>query len=473
MLRLLDLGLNRALTYRVASALGAGRPEGARAMLATGRGLALVLGLLAVAIIALASRPLVARVLQIPPPLQADAVYVIVGTALVAAVEGAFAPFQAALDGAGRLDLTNTVDAVVQRTLSPLGVVVVLGLGWGLPGLVWKNLAAALIAGLCYAWLLHRHAPAIAGARPGLVRADVMALLDFGRHIQAVSLATALVEPAAKVMLSRGAGLDAVALYELAARVTGQLGGVFMALSTALFPAVAQIRAAAVATPASDLNREMGQPSVTGPGDFATLLVLYHGAARYNAWVVLPVYAVFLVLAGPFVQAWLGPGYAELPMALQLLGAGWCVALLALPAFLVAQAGGQPRISTAGGMTTVGVSLAVAAALIRPAGLYGVALGLALGLAAGGAATLALFARGFGTGWSVLAMVSWRVIVAVLCGAAAAWACLGMLPVSLLGVGLAGLAGLAADAALLVASGEVGPADRARVLGLWQGAKGG
>lgn len=473
-IRLVDLGLNRALTYRVATALGQARPDAARAALGTGRSLAIGLGALAFAAVALLARPLVERVLAIPPALQTEALIVIVGTALVAAVEGVFAPYQAALDGAGRLDVSNAVDTLLQRILSPLGVVLVLGLGWGLAGLVAKNLVTTLAAGVAYAWLLGRHAPALAGSQPRLDRAETSVLLAFGRHVQTVSLASALVEPVTKTLVTRAVGLEALALYELAVRVTGQLGGVFMALSTALFPAAAHLIAAA------DSHDDRSQTS-DGlavdqglPGEpLAALVTLYHQAARYNAWAVLPAYGLFLALADPFVAAWLGPDYAPLAPALVVLGVGWCVALLALPAFLVAQAGGMPRLSTTGGLVTAAVSLGTAAVLVRPAGLSGVVAGLALGLAAGGVVTLALFARGFGIGWSVLAVAGWRVLLAALIGAGLARLAAGSLPATLPGLCLAALAGLLAAAGLMLASGEVGVADRALIRRLVGGARDG
>ena len=447
-IRLVDLGLNRALTYRIALASGRGHTGDARAAVATGRSLALGLGLGAVGVVALAHRLLIDHVFQIPAAFRAEAVYVVVGTAVVAAVEGVFAPFQAALDGVGRMDLSNAVDTAVQRVFSPLGVVAVLALGWGLPGLVWKNLAAALVAGLGYAWLLRRAAPDLARAKVGWDKPEAAAMLAYGRHVQTVSLASALIEPVAKTLLSRSAGLGAVALFELAARVAGQMSGVFMAASTALFPAVARRQVEA------EDDGEAGAPAIG---------TLYRTAARYNAWLVLPAYAIFVALAGPFVHTWLGPGYGDLVDALRILGLGWAVALLGLPAFHVAQAGGHARLSTIGGLVTGAVSMAAVVALIGSRGLIGVIGGLALGLAAGGVVVLALFARAIGLGRAAWGFAHPRVLLAALAGAAAAGWLAGRLPDGWASLGAAAMAGLAIYAAAMVASGEVGPADRERL----------
>lgn len=444
--RLLDLGLNRALVWRVARAVGDGDPASALTALATAQRLALGLAGLTVGVTWLAAGMVVARVLGVPPDLRAEATTALVGTAVVAAIETACAPWQAALDGAGRMDLSNAVDAVVQRVASPLSVLVVLGAGWGIPGLVAKNIAAALVAGGLYRRLVRRALPASwaggAGAWDGTVARD---LLAFGRHAQAVTLASALVEPAAKTLLSREAGLAAVAAYEIAARVTGQAAGVVGALAGALFPAAAARGAG-------------GRPT-----DRDALVALYRRAMPYHAWVVWPTYAVLVALAGPFVAAWLGPGRADVADGIVLLGAGWAIAVASLPAFQLAQAGGRPGLSTAGGLTTAGVAIAAAALLADGYGYRGVVGGVALGLAAGGVVVLTLFARGFGLSPVALGVLPWRVAVAAGVAAATARWVGGHLPAALWAAAAAGAAGMAAAAGVLVVTGAVAAGDRARV----------
>lgn len=444
--RLLDLGLNRALVQNVAACAGRGDPASAASAVATARTAALAIaGAAAVAVWAAAG--VVATVLGIPleSPLLAEASLVVAGTAVFAAIEATCAPSQAALDGLGRMDLSNVVDALVQRIASPLGVVVVLGLGWGIPGLIVKNLVTAAAAGALYAWLLHRRSPALGGAWLGWDPAAARQLLGFGRHVQAVSLASALVEPAAKTLLSREAGLAAVAAYEIAARVTGQLSGVLGSLAAALFPAAAARGAAgADATAGESASRgELAKAPPTAREGPAALVELHRTAARYNAWLALPAYALLLVLARPFVDAWLGAGQADVAAAIQWLGAGWAVAILSLPAFHIAQAGGRPRLSTAGGMTTAAVAIAASMLLVGPYGLDGVAAGVGIGLAAGGLAILGLFTYSFRIGLVTLGVLPPGAIVAATAAAAIASWTVARLPAALWAVGVAGGMGVA------------------------------
>lgn len=471
-LRLLDLGLGRALTREVAGASGDGVPATAAPAMATSRGVALLTGV-GVVLGVFVLRHLLVRLAAVPPELADVAAYVLAGTAVVAALEGAFAPFQAALDGLGRMDLTSSVDTF-QRLASALGVVVVLGLGWGLPGLVWKNVLTALGAGLAYRRLLARHEPALARAAPRIERREARRLFLFGRHVQTVNLAALLVEPVTKTLLSRAAGLEAVALLELALRVTGQAGGAFLALATALFPAAAELRAERRATgDASAGGAENGAASGVGNGAAAVgrpetaeapaggrsaneaLAALYRPAARYVALLALPAFGLLAVLAPAFVGVWLGDGYGAVADAMQVQSLGWLLAVLGLPAFLVAQAGGHERLSTVAGLVTAGVSLALALLLVPSLGLTGAVWSGALGLAAGGVVALLAFARRMELPPGAVSPASVRAWLAAGLAVLAAASAERALPPGLMGLVAAAGLGLATYGVTLVLLREV------------------
>ncbi len=463
-LRLLDLGFGRALTREVAGAKADGAPGAAAAAVATSRGVALALGVgTVVAVFGL--RELLVRLAAVPPELADVAAYVLAGTAVVAAIEGSFGPYQAALDGVGRMDLTSAVDTV-QRLASTLGVVVVLAVGWGLPGLIWKNVLTALGAGVAYRLLLVRQSPELATAPLRLEGGEARRLLSFGRHVQAVNLAALLVEPVTKGLLSRAAGLEAVALLELALRVTGQAGGAFLALGAALFPAAAELRPGRRAEGEAEIGgRAESEPPPDGrpPEGNRALLALYRPAARYVALLALPAFGLLAVLAPVFVVVWLGDGYGAVAGAIQVQSVGWLLAVLGLPAFLVAQAGGHERLSTGAGLVTAGVSLGLAVVLVPPLGLSGAVWSGALGLAAGGIAALLGFVRRLGLPLGALSPASARAWLAAGVAVAVAGYTGRVLPVGLLGLGVALSVGLVTYGTLLLLQREMSRAEMARL----------
>ncbi|MFN2114732.1 MAG: lipopolysaccharide biosynthesis protein, partial [Anaerolineae bacterium] len=386
----------------------------------------------------------------VPVALLPEARYVLVGAAAVGAVEGLFTPARAALDGVGRMDLNNGIDTV-QRVASAAGVFIVLHLGWGLEGLIWKNLVLALAAGAVYHVALRRTVAGLSGFELAVERRRLRELAAFGRHIQVINLSGVAVEVGSKMVLSRIAGLPAVAAYEVASRVTGQIGGALLAAASALFPAAAEVRSAARVSVSALAHRA----AAAGSRVEHRLVELCRRATTYTGWLALPTYALLAVLAQDFVNAWLGPGYEPVARALIVLALGWILAVLSAPAHMVAQAGGQVRASTAAAAATTVVAVGGAALLVRPRGLEGVVAAQSLGLAAGAVLMWVLFCRGFNCGWRDLGLPRWRPIAAAVAGAVLARLVVAQLSPSLLTLAVAAGAGLALYGGAMLASREV------------------
>ncbi|MFQ5460148.1 MAG: hypothetical protein ACE5EL_05095, partial [Anaerolineae bacterium] len=395
----------------------------------------------AVVLVAVLHGPLIGRALVVPAALRSEAAFVIIGTAAVAALEGVFAPFGAGLAGSGRMDLRNEVDAV-QRVVSAAGVWLVLSAGWGLQGLVIKNGLTTVAAGLAMYLLLARHAPDLAPARPAFVPERARELVSFGRHIQTVNLGAMVIEPVNKVIVPSSAGLGAGAGYEIASLVAGQVGGGFLALAEAVFPEAAARGVASKAPPTELWRRVEGPIALLAVGAFALLAAL----------------------AAPFTAVWLGGGRGDVALMIAVLAAGWLVAVLGIPAFLMAQGAGFPALATRASLVTVATSL-VLAPVLAGAGAPGVALARSLGLAAGGVAIWFLVARSWGRGPS-----SHRRMVALTAAGAAgggiAYAVASLLPPGVAALAAAGVAGAAVYWGVAVALGAVAAADRRAARGL-------
>lgn len=441
LLRLLDLGQGRALSRTVARDGAAAAPA-----LATGRSLAWLIGLGGLALISLLRPFLSSPRLGVPPHLAGEAGWVLLGTAAVAALEGLFAPGQAALEGLGRLARLNLIDTVIQRLLSPWLVLPVLLAGGGLMGLVVKNAAVALLAGLWIQRELARAAPQLAGLRPGGSPTQARRLLTYGIQAQAVNLSAALVEPLAQAFVGASSGLGALSAYALAGRLANQAAAACMAALQALFPLASALGAA------SEAARDGAGGGAAAPA--AAALRALHARAR--AWldpVLLPAAALGLALGPAFCGLWLGPPVdAAVARLLPLLAVGWLPALLALPAFLLQQAGGRTSSSTTAGLLGAAVSI-LGAYLGRGSGPSGVALGVSAGLAAGALATAFAARRDLGLGPGEL-LPGWRALAAAL---PAALASRGLLAALAAGawwsLALAALGGAAAAAVWLRLSG--------------------
>ena len=454
--RTFDLGLERALVRAVAEADGAGEKASARTTLLVGRRVLLGTSFAIATAVVLARHGIVERVLDIPEVLRAEASYAIAGTAIVAVMDAWFRPLSAALDGVGRMDRSRAIDTV-QRILSSLGVVLVLGAGYGLPGLVWKNGATALIAGVLYMRELGRTAPELAGPRfgasgrlrPGESRAAARSLLSFGGHVQAVGVSALAYDLWAKVVLGRVAGLGGVAIYDLGSRVVTLLAGALYAAVEAVFP----------------------EASLLQSHDPETALAQLHArAGRAVSWMALPMFGLLSVLAVPFATAWLGTEYASVGAVIQVLAIGWLIAIIAAPAYLIAQAGGRAVDSTRAAVVTALVAIVLSTALAGRYGALGVAAAVSTGLGVGGLLMLWQFAKGFGVGWRVSLIVDPRAVASTVVAVAAAWAFIALLPMltwipwsltqSLFGVLVAGFFGLAIYVGSMLLLGVIGEDER-------------
>lgn len=501
--RWLDLGLERAMVRATAGSVGSEDVQDARASLATGRamltGMAVLLGLGMAVGHALG----LGEALGIPPGLRADAAYVMVGTALVAAIDARFAGDRAALDGIGHMHVSRAIDAG-QRIASALGVVLVLGAGFGLRGLVWKNAVTALAAGLALRRALRSAAPdlARAGARPSTAHARE--LWRFGRHVQAVGVSALVYDAGAKLILARGSGLAALAAFELGLQTVRQAAGALNSVGEALFPSAATIagrgpngtgadhhadpRSAPDLDPSSesrpdldagrrselDANTRIG--AGRGRDRIRRLARLNASATRYSSWLSLGSLGLLAGLAGPFAEAWLGGSIDPRPVAvvIQLCCAGWASALLAGPAHAVAQASGHARDSSRAAILTAAVALAAVLAMVPAGGAAGAALGVALGLGVGAVYMLLAFARRFEVGLAGLGVPGIRGWLAVALGVAAARAVLAVLPetsaraAGLVAVGSAAVTGAVVIAAALWAGGALTTAERRWLADRWR-----
>ncbi len=535
-IRTFDLGLERALIRAVANADGVGRLSEARPVLVVGRRMLVGAAIVFAGAISMGRGPIIGWLLEIPEALRAEATYAVIGTAAVAVVEAWFRPFSAALDGVGRMDRSRSIDTF-QRILSSLGVVIVLGLGYGLRGLVWKNAATALLAGALYVRAVRQSAPELAGHwakgsastgsprsgvsvalgdapgsaplefdRPGAAplyidgpgaaprdinrpnsapldpadrgaRAIARDLLAFGGHVQAVGISALAYDVWTKVILGRVGGLGGVAIYELGARVVTLLAGALQAAVEAIFPE-ASVRHSAADT---------GRSSAGSAESRRALAALHARAGRAVGWLALPAFGLLFVLAVPFASAWLGPEYAEVGDIIRILSTGWLVAILAGPAYLIAQAGGRAADGTAAAIVTAIVAMGLSSVLVGPFGAIGIATSVSVGLTIGSALMWWRFARGFGVGWGIARIVDPRALVATVVAMVVAWGTLSVLAglgmiegggmgepdgvagfraflvgtaTSLLGVIGAGIAGGATYPAAMVAMRAFGDQDR-------------
>jgi len=371
LISLADFGIARALVKFVAELNARQQPARINESVNTALMLLIALGLLVCLLCLGLQWWLIEKLFRLPEALWPEAHFIFTVIIVVTTLELIMGVFRALLDGLQRMDINNGL-AMLEQSLGALGTVIMLWAGYGLRGLAVKSLFIAVLSWALYLLVVRRLQPDLAIHPRYFRRERARALFGFGMNFQVVNLVVLVIEPLNKTLLSRFLSLEFVTYYEIANRLLSPLISLFQALAQALYPAASELGA-------THRREVMG--------------ALHRYSVRYMAFAAWPIYSLVILLAGPLLTLWIGPGYTVSATALQLLAAAWLVSALATPAYVIAQGIGKPRLSTFASITT-GVGSAIGSlALVTVIGFYGLIAANALAVAGGAILMLYLFRR--------------------------------------------------------------------------------
>ncbi len=257
-----------------------------------------------------------------------------------------------ALYGLQRYDLTARValGIVVSNMLATLFVLVT---GHGPVVLVAIRIATMVVASLTYIWMLVRILPAESRILSAS-RDDARIILKSGSSVFALQLASVMSrQQTDEVILGVFLGPTAVTLYEIGAKLN-TLVTTFLTLATSsTLPVAAELNA---------LNRH------------DSLRSFFLQGTRITATLVAPIIVILVAMAGPFVNAWVGPGSEAGADVARLL----LLSLMLLPLY---QLGDHILISrdkfaswVPGGLSLAVLNVILSVFLVTRIGVVGVAL---------------------------------------------------------------------------------------------------
>ena len=230
-------------------------------------------------------------------------------------------PFNSVISGLQRLDLTNLLWAL-NAIVTALTAAAFVGFGKGVPGLVDAIVVTALISFLLNVILAWRLLPQLR-IRPTMVRiADLKALSVFSLQVYVVQVASTVYFHTEKLLLVHFTGPQPVGWYEIGNDLAIKIRNVPALLMVPLMPAAAELEAR---------------------GDDARTSQMYYRAHKYLAFTGLAIICVVAVLAGRFVELWLGPGFSASARALTVLTVVQIGNLAAGPALLILVGRGNLR----------------------------------------------------------------------------------------------------------------------------------
>lgn len=350
---LFDFGLGRALTKLVAERAGHADDAETASLCSTGTALALAAGVAGALLVAAGSAWAGDWLSDDTPGLRAEAAAGLLVIALGIAPTVSTAALRGVLEGLQRFRLLMFI-----RTPAGIASFVAPCISAAFtPRLEWALAALVLTRWLLFAahWWACRGAMrlTLAAAR----RAWVAPMLRLGGWMTVSNVVGPVIVYADRIVIGALVSAAALAYYAVPFELVSRLLVLPVALSGALFPALAAARAAGLG----------GERR------------LRRRALQLTAAAVLPLALTGALLAAPLLQAWMGPDFAVSgSLAMQILLAGFVSNSLAQIPFAALQGRGLARQTAMLHLTELPLYLALLLLLVRSHGIEGAAAAWAL-----------------------------------------------------------------------------------------------
>jgi O-antigen/teichoic acid export membrane protein len=310
-----------------------------------GIGLAGMAGLLAFA------RPLVTHVFSVTEPNQVRAIAA-VHVAAIGFATGQLQSYLQSLPGALlRYDVAARIEASFGVAL-PLATVALLAAGYGLIELIWLRVGMSVLQSALVLAAVRRLLPQLRWAAPDA--ATRRAMVSFSAYAFLSRLASLTYSQADRLIIGARLSVAALTYYAVPANMANRVMGLVFRLAQVMFPHASALAA---------------------QGRLDELEDDYYLASRYVFFLNGALAVMLAVLARPLLTVWMGADFAAqgtLILALIAL-TQWVDSLTNLPS-LVNDGLGHPQVTGSFAITRAILGLALVAAGVHWAGLYGAAL---------------------------------------------------------------------------------------------------
>ncbi len=358
---LLDLGLGGAVTKYVAELRARDRSEEASDLVATALAMYCVVAL----VVVVASVPFALvfpHLFNISPGQQSDARWVVFLTSLALAVKLPTTAPYAVLRGLQRFDLNNLI-SVSATLMQAAATIAVLLLGGGVVGLAAIVIPLTLLTQIPMLLVIRHIAPDLRIGLRGAQRRLVPTVASFSTSLFVINGASVVKTKTDEVVIAAALPLATVTPYSIARRLSELPSIMTYQFATVLFPL------------ASELH---------GAGNQARLRALYLGATRLALALFVPIAVGLMVLAEPFLAAWVGKAFARDAHIVVILIASGLFNVAMWPALSMLMGSNAHRpLAVFSGLSAL-LNLGLSVALVGRIGVTGVALGtlIAAGLEA-------------------------------------------------------------------------------------------
>jgi O-antigen/teichoic acid export membrane protein len=405
-LGLVDLRVNAAMTPLVATAHSEGNTT--RVIRLVNNGL-MFYGAVGGLIFCASYGVLQIQALQqlIPETIRQDAGFAVPAAAAVFSLSTLLTMSNGILHGLQRYDITATIKMSLGALRALLLISVAL-LGGGLQELVVVEVAVS-IALFCWSWIsVMRFVP---GYRLSLTPEKVLLreLLSFGSRLQVGHVTHLIALHFDKLILSALLGLQAVAFYDLGAKIVGIARTLPPLLVSATMPVASALHAA---------------------GKKQELWTFFREGTQGLAWLGLPLFLWVSISAESLLISWAGVATMESQSTLWLLSVGFFVKAYSEMGYLVIVGIGRPDVEMKRSLIAAAVNVVLSTGLIKLMGFAGAPLGTSLALCVGAGVLFVALVRHFGRSFGEVISPLFLPLLTGIPAGAAAYAIMQLAPAS-------------------------------------------
>lgn len=317
-----DIGVGRAMTQRIAAAIGRGDSNGADVDATTGVGMTFLLGVVTAVVAWAISDWLVYSVLEIPAELQAETVqaFRIIGLSLPLVI--GTTGLRGVIEAHGRFVALNwlRVPMGIYTFVAPLAVTI-----WTTSlSMVAAVLVLGRLVGFVAHWILCIQSVPRMMKSPRFDRARVRVLITTGGWMTVSSVVNPLMATIDRFFVGAYLSVDEVTYYATPYEAVTKLWHIPSAITGVLFPAFAT---------------QLAQ-------DRPKAVRLFKQSYDFSIMVLFPLCLILIVFAGPMLGLWIGPQFMMKSTAVfQWLAIGVFLSSLGSLPFALVQAAGHPHLT--------------------------------------------------------------------------------------------------------------------------------
>ena len=319
---------------------------------------------------------------------------------IACAIANIVSMFLSVFRGIQRMDRSNAIE-VRLSVLNAAGTVVFLQMGFGLMGLAMNAVVNSIIGLLMTWWQVRRALPRLTlGFHfDGKLLRE---MFSYGAKIQVSRLGSLICFQMDKLIISRFLGIGMVSFYEVSSRLASFMRAVPLVMLSAVIPATSELGA----------RNERGK-----------ILKTYLVASKYVAMITVALVAFLFIEADSVLRFWLGKGFEQSVILVQILAIGYGVNVLGGAASQTGAGIGRPEFDMRSTMLLAIVNPILSLVLARQFGSAGAATGTCLALISAAVYLLMIFHRNYVETpiWDLVREIHLRPLIAgVLAGLAVA-----------------------------------------------------